>query len=436
MMKTEGFTDISILYVEDESAIREGLNRFFQRRSGRITLAANGAEGLEFFQSVHPDIVVTDIRMPVMDGLTMAKKIKEISPDTPIIITTGHNDEEFLLKAIDVGVDKYIKKPVDFRALIDVIMNLSAAVILKKEMAQHLVFLREVMDLNPNFLATVDDNDRCTYLNDSFLSFLKCTGLEDFGLRYGSLEKAFVDKDDSFYAGKKISEWAETAVNDRQTTRMVVMKPDTSDDDNESTFMLTVKRVPAKNEWLLSFADVTHLEAEKQLYRILSLQDPLTKVYNRKKFFDEIDKEIDRVRRYGQKLALIMMDADYFKNINDVYGHTVGDKVLIELTEIIRKVIRKTDVLARYGGEEFAVLMPGTDAKGAFEIADRLRMAIAGNVFPVCKEVTCSFGVADFALTDTIDSFVQKADIALYEAKGKGRNNAQMFTGGSFECQP
>ncbi len=434
-MKIDSFSDISILYVEDEPAIREGLLRFFQRRSGKIALAANGAEGFELFQTVKPDIVVTDIRMPVMDGLTMAKKIKEVSPDTPIIITTGHNDEEFLLKAIDVGVDKYIKKPVDFRALIDVIMHLSAAVILKKEMAQQLIFLREVMDLNPNFLATVD-GDQCTYLNDSFLSFLKCTGLEDFTLRYGSLDKAFVEKDDSFYAGKKISDWVETAASDKQTSRIVVMRPDTSDDEKESTFMLTVKQVPNKGGWLLSFTDVTHLESEKQLYRILSLQDPLTKVYNRKKFFDELDKEVDRVNRYGQKLSLIMMDADYFKNINDVYGHTVGDKVLIELTEIIRKVIRKTDVLARYGGEEFAVLMPGTDAKGAFEIADRLRQSIASHVFPICKEVTCSFGVADFAATDTIDSFVQKADIALYEAKGKGRNNAQMFEGGSFECHP
>lgn len=432
-MKTDGFSAVSILYVEDEQAIREGLLRFFQRRSGKIALAANGAEGFEMFKTIRPDIVVTDIRMPVMDGLTMAKKIKEIAPDIPIIITTGHNDEEFLLKAIDVGIDKYIKKPVDFRELIDVIINLSSNVIHKREMEQHMLFLREVMDLNPNFIATVD-GDEITYINDSFLSFLKCTGLDDFRLRYGSLEKAFVEKPDSFYSGKKIADWVETAALDRQSGRVVVMKPDTSDDDAESTFMVTVKHVPGKNEWLLSFADVTNLEKEKQLYMFLSLQDPLTKVYNRKKFFDELDKEVDRVRRYAQKLSLIMMDADYFKNINDIYGHTVGDKVLVELTEIIRKGIRKTDVLARYGGEEFAVLMPGTDAEGAFEIADRLRVSIASHDFPICKTVTCSFGVADFGETDTIDSFVQKADVALYEAKGSGRNNARLFNGGSFKC--
>jgi diguanylate cyclase (GGDEF)-like protein len=294
-------------------------------------------------------------------------------------------------------------------------------------------FLREVMDLNPNFIATVDVV-QFTYINDSFLSFIKCTGIEDFRLRYGSLEKAFVEKPDSFYADKKISDWIETAATDNQTSRIVVMRPDTSEDAEESTFVLTVKHVPGKNEWLMSFADVTHLENEKQLYRILSLQDPLTKIYNRKKFFDELDKEVERVNRYGQKLSLIMMDADYFKNINDIYGHTVGDKVLIELTDIIRKGIRKTDVLARYGGEEFAVLMPGTDAEGAFEIADRLRQSIASHEFPICKTVTCSFGVAGFSENDTIDSFVQKADVALYEAKGKGRNNARLFEGGAFKC--
>lgn len=432
-MQEDRFSSITILYVEDEPAIREGLQRFFQRRSGTIHLASNGQEGLELFSRCKPDIVVTDIRMPVMDGLTMSRRIKEISPDTPIVITTGHNDEEFLLKAIDVGIDKYIKKPVDFRELMKVILNLSSSVHYRKQLEEQNKFLREVMDLNPNFLATTDGT-QCTYINDSFLSFLKCTGLEDFNLRYGSLEKAFIDKDDSFYAGKKISEWIHTAAEDRQTSRIIVMKPDTSDDDEESTFILTVRHVPGKKEYLMSFADVTHLEMEKQLYMILSLQDPLTKIYNRKKFFDELEKEVERVNRYGQKLSLIMMDADYFKNINDIYGHSVGDKVLIQLTELIRKGIRKTDILARYGGEEFAVLMPGTEAEGAFEIADRLRNSIASYEFPICKEVTCSFGVAEFAETDTIDSFVQKADIALYEAKSKGRNNAQMFAGGSFRC--
>lgn len=432
-MQDDRFLHISILYVEDEPAIREGLQRFFQRRSGTIYLAANGQEGLELFEKHRPDIVVTDIRMPVMDGLTMSRKIKELSPDIPIVITTGHNDEEFLLKAIDVGVDKYIKKPVDFRDLMKVILNLSSAVLYRRQLEQQNKFLREVMDLNPNFLATTDGTT-CTYINDSFLSFLRCTGLEDFRLRYGSLENVFVTKDDSFYAGKNISEWIATAADDRQTSRIVVMKPDSGAEDDETTFILTVRHVPGKREYLLSFADVTHLEMEKQLYMILSMQDPLTKVYNRKKFFDELEKEVERVQRYQQKLSLIMMDADYFKNINDIYGHSVGDKVLINLTDLIRKGIRKTDILARYGGEEFAVLMPGTDVEGAFEIADRLRNSIASYDFPVCKEVTCSFGVAEFAETDTIDSFVQKADIALYEAKSKGRNNAQVFEGGSFKC--
>jgi len=432
-MQDDRFSHISILYVEDEPAIREGLQRFFQRRSGTIYLAANGQEGLELFEKHRPDIVVTDIRMPVMDGLTMSRKIKELAPDIPIVITTGHNDEEFLLKAIDVGVDKYIKKPVDFRDLMNVILNLSSAVLYRRQLEEQNKFLREVMDLNPNFLATTDGTT-CTYINDSFLSFLRCTGLEDFKLRYGSLENVFVTKDDSFYAGKSISEWIHTAADDRQTSRIVVMKPDSGGDDDETTFILTVRHVPGKREFLLSFADVTHLEMEKQLYMILSMQDPLTKVYNRKKFFDELEKEVERVQRYHQKLSLIMMDADYFKNINDIYGHSVGDKVLINLTDLIRKGIRKTDILARYGGEEFAVLMPGTDVEGAFEIADRLRNSIASYEFPVCKEVTCSFGVAEFAETDTIDSFVQKADIALYEAKSKGRNNAQVFEGGSFKC--
>ena len=120
-MDTDKFSSVSILYVEDEQAIRDGLLRFFQRRSGKIALAANGAEGLETFKQVRPDIVVTDLEMPIMSGLEMIEKIREISGrDYPIIVITAYKDDEHYTPL----ADGYIYKPIRLEELENMIITL------------------------------------------------------------------------------------------------------------------------------------------------------------------------------------------------------------------------------------------------------------------------------------------------------------------------
>ncbi|MGD9809492.1 MAG: diguanylate cyclase [Deferribacterales bacterium] len=426
-------SEIKIMYVEDEPFIRQGFERFLKRRTGRIYTFQNGKEALDAFNDIKPDLVITDIRMPVMDGLEMSAAIKEISPSTPIIVTTGHNDEELFLKSIDIGIDKYIKKPINFTELMTVIQRISASVLHDKKMEKQNSFLREVLDLNPNFVITTDGK-RCSYLNESFKEFLQCSSAEDYIDKYTNISNVLVEKDDSFYSGKKPQEWIKETVESKEVNRVVVLKPLGGNEDEEMTCLMNIKPVPEKEEWLITFADVTSLERERQMYRMLSQQDPLTKAYNRTKFFEEVERELDRVARYGQDLSLLMIDVDYFKEVNDKFGHLVGDIVLVELTQTIQKNIRKTDVFARYGGEEFALLMPVTNLEGAREKADIIRKAISDHEFKGCGKITCSFGVASYKKGDNVDSFVQKADIALYNAKESGRNQVQMFSEGTITC--
>jgi len=157
----------------------------------------------------------------------------------------------------------------------------------------------------------------------------------------------------------------------------------------------------------------------------LSETDYLLKIYNRSKFKDELTKEISRVKRYGSNLSLIMFDVDYFKKINDEYGHDKGDDVLIKITEIIKDIIREADVFARYGGDEFIILTPNTDLKEAGQLAERLRKEVAESEFDQIGSVTCSFGVTEFGSDDDIDSFIKKVDDALYKSKEKGRNKVE-----------
>lgn len=432
-MKEDLLSAVRILYVEDEPAIREGFVRFLKRRTNNLFVYTNGKEALDAFEEVKPDLIITDIRMPVMDGLTMSEKIRQINPNIPIIVTTGHNEEDLFLRSIDIGIDKYIKKPVDFNVLIQIMKKISTAIIHDKQIEQHNNFLKDVMDLNPNFIITTDGR-RCTYLNESFKSFLRVSGVEDYISTYGNINGVLVQKEGMFYTGRPVRDWVHQLLAENAANSLVVLKPIGS--DSETSCLLNIRPVPEKDEWLLSFADVTSLEQEKQLYRMLSQQDPLTKIYNRKKFFEEVDRELERPSRYGLGMSILIMDIDYFKDVNDSYGHQVGDDVLVGMTEIVRKNIRKTDVFARYGGEEFVLLMPGTELKGAEEKANIIREAISSHCFDKCGKITCSFGVADYKKGDTVDSFVQKADIALYRAKETGRNNVQVFRAGSIQCSP
>ncbi|MCD8567228.1 MAG: response regulator [Geovibrio sp.] len=146
----------SILYVEDEDSIRERLSRFLQRRTQTLYQASNGREGLEMFLEHKPDIIITDIRMPVMDGLSMAEQIREHNTDIPIIITTGHNDEEFFLRSIDIGIDKYIKKPINFKEFIQVLIRTAKTVIQQKELDSKNQFIKTILDINPQMLLITD----------------------------------------------------------------------------------------------------------------------------------------------------------------------------------------------------------------------------------------------------------------------------------------
>ncbi len=154
--------------------------------------------------------------------------------------------------------------------------------------------------------------------------------------------------------------------------------------------------------------------------------DPLTGLANRLKFDELLSREIEQSRRFQTPLALILFDIDHFKQVNDTYGHTVGDEVLIELSHFVAARVRSTDLVARWGGEEFAVLAPHAEARAAARFAKILREGIAQILFPVVGRVTCSFGVAEFARGDDAESLIERADGALYQAKMNGRNRVEV----------
>ncbi|MDX1391514.1 MAG: diguanylate cyclase [Rheinheimera sp.] len=181
-------------------------------------------------------------------------------------------------------------------------------------------------------------------------------------------------------------------------------------------------------------AEITrHADTEQQLVERnlellqLASTDTLTGLANRRVIMQQAQAEIRRARRYQKDLAVMMLDIDHFKRINDVYGHAAGDKVLCEFASLCRQSIRDTDFAGRYGGEEFFILLPEVDVKTAILSAERLRMTVAEHRFVLSDgeqlNITCSIGLAMYLPDqDDLDKLLLRADQALYQAKHQGRN--------------
>jgi diguanylate cyclase (GGDEF)-like protein/PAS domain S-box-containing protein len=177
---------------------------------------------------------------------------------------------------------------------------------------------------------------------------------------------------------------------------------------------------------LIMMHDITQRKTIEQQLRMLAITDSLTGLYNGRHFFEVLEKEFARARRYGHPLSLMMFDIDFFKGVNDQYGHQIGDQMLQLLATSCLQVIRKADVLARYGGEEFILLLPETNAERAHSLAERLRRKVASLKLETPRgsvQVTISVGYTQLGKDEKdFDEFIWHADQALYKSKDRGRN--------------
>ncbi len=168
------------------------------------------------------------------------------------------------------------------------------------------------------------------------------------------------------------------------------------------------------------------ISARKRL-EVLSETDQLTGLCNRHKLDRSLKQEMEKARRYKRELSYILIDIDYFKRINDTYGHASGDEVLVKVAEILRSHVRSSDIVGRMGGEEFLIISPETDGKSAFLLAEKLRRITEEYPFSQIGQLTISIGVAQ--LRDGVDAteLLSLADQALYQAKREGRNRSVLF---------
>lgn len=312
-MTTDTLKDLTILYAEDDDAIKNNTIVTLQLVNANVIDASNGKEGLEKFKENADkiDIILTDLSMPIMDGLEMIEEVKKIKDDIPILITTAHQDLAYLKKAIELGVTSYILKPIDIRNIIQSIVKAMEPINLKKEL--------------------IKKNEELMALNNSLEEKIK--------LRTFELEK-------------------------------------------------------------------------------IASTDYLTGINNRRNFFKLAKEKFDTS---NSNLYAVMVDVDNFKKINDRYGHKIGDEILISTTKTIQENLNDEDIFGRIGGEEFAIIYNSEDEKH-LEKVEKLR-AIIENLEYEDIIFTISLGVAQkLPIDKNIDTLLSRADEALYDAKGAGRN--------------
>ena len=165
--------------------------------------------------------------------------------------------------------------------------------------------------------------------------------------------------------------------------------------------------------------DITY----KKELEFLSSHDKLTNIYNRSKFDQLLEYELEQYTRYKKTFSLAMLDIDYFKRINDNYGHQVGDSVLIEIVKVIKNQIRESDVISRWGGEEFMIMLPYTNIDESHIVMKKIQISIQNHTFQSVGKMTLSSGLSEVLVDDTAFSIMKRIDSALYKAKESGRNS-------------
>lgn len=185
------------------------------------------------------------------------------------------------------------------------------------------------------------------------------------------------------------------------------------------TMVFDSAKMSAQNHIMEKNKEIANKNAELER---LSITDNLTQLFNRNKINDVFSYEILQTSRHNKDLSLILMDIDHFKTVNDTYGHLVGDKLLIEISNVLKNSARLTDTIGRWGGEEFIIIAPNTNRVGIYNLAEKIRINIENHNYSDVGKNTCSFGVSTYASGDTEFDMIKRADKALYNSKNMGRN--------------
>ncbi len=411
--------EFDLLYVEDDPAVREAMTAILSRHFKSFTVAENGQEGIDKFISTPVPIVVTDIKMPIMDGTQMAKYIKEFDPNVHIVITTAYGESDHFINAIEAGVDGFLTKPVDKNKLFDRLNRIAKSLLAQRQQKAMYEKMDLLLNYQKNLVMLVSDG-LVEFANQELMrrfSILNIEELNDMAI----LSHYFTqESQEKILHAMPIDakSWVEGLKYLKEEDQLLAIKGEEFDD----YVQVEIARSEDDNYCIVSFNEITELKNKLSKQEYLATHDALTHLYNRSFILSSLEHLMKKHRHIPQELCVILCDIDHFKQINDTYGHGVGDQVLMAFTQRVQKCLRATDLLGRWGGEEFLILLEQCSIDHMQQIGDKILSAIKSEPFDVIGTMTCSLGITHFKADDTSQSLFDRVDKALYLAKEGGRN--------------
>jgi len=296
----------------------------------------------------------------------------------------------------------------------------------EQELLTKQIQIQIIMD-NSNSLIALIEGENLTLANKPFLTFLSCSDMRIFLRNHNNLSKLFINTTDTFSMqdATKNSDWITQINKLEESQRVVTLKHPYF---GLNYFSVKVTKVPEHpDSKIVIFSDITSIFEKSKKDEYMAYHDNLTGIYNRQYFNESISRTIYDLQQNDSYTSLLMLDLDFFKKVNDTYGHQVGDDVLIKFTQIITHNIRANDIFARWGGEEFLLLLNYTDETTAYKVAQSLREKVSLVDFKEAGQITCSIGLSQFKENDSADTWLSRVDKALYKAKENGRNRVEII---------
>lgn len=421
-----------------------------------VLTASSGREALAICDSEDVDIVLLDVMMPEMDGFEVCQRLKtnQQTAHIPVLMITALDQPSDRVRGLEVGADDFLTKPVDDIQLMARVRSLVRLKALTDELrarartGQEIAIedaMRAMDSINSEGgrILLVDTDQRHAerirgYLDAAnHVDVLANPADAILQVADGNYELALVSMSLGEFDPLRVCSQMRTAEQSRSLP--IILIADEADrprvvrglDLGVNDFIM---RPVERNE--LSARVRTQIRRQRYAVELrqsvtntlaLAVTDELTGLYNRRYFDRHLTLMLDKAREQDRDMAVMLIDMDFFKSVNDTHGHDIGDAVLKEFAVRLRRNIRGVDLACRFGGEEFVVLMPDTDYRQAQNVAERVRTAVAERAFEVGMAtplaVTVSVGVAlNESDADTPEMILKRADVALYRAKREGRN--------------
>ncbi len=436
----------SVLVVDDEPRARASLKEILRLAGYEATLAEGGREAVELLSERHFDLMLLDLNMPELDGHGVMSFLEERKIDCDVIVVSGETTFDHATQALRRGAHDFLRKPYAPDELLRAISNTVERRKLKRENASILKRLEEsenlhkfIVNNSPDMIYLLDEEGRFAFINDRVESLLGYKQEDILGEHFSRLIYAD-DLDQANYT------FNERRTGDR-ATRSTELRLRCKDGNSPRYFesrsvpielsSIGIYTVDEDNhkEFIGTYGvarDITERKQAEELIKYQLYHDLLTNLPNRTLFRDRLNMAMAQSKRSGKKLAILYLDMDRFKVINDSLGHFVGDELLQSVAQRLRSELREADTLARVGGDEFNLLIPEiNDIQDARNLADKI-LRITTEPFVIKGEeiyISFSIGIAIYPSDgDTKDTLIKNADIAMYKVKSAGKNGYAFYS--------